>query len=78
MMKLHLKSSIILLMAASGEKNLPSDSQKSVQDQLLNFSVGTDKRKKVVSGYPDPAKLGPIRNITNISVEKRLGWRWVI
>ena len=65
-----------VLMRAAQENSL-SDAFRatSAREMLQMFSVGTENRKNVVTGTPNPDELGPIRTLSKKSISKRAGDR---
>ena len=57
------KNSVLTLMWASGEMVTDLQTKQNTLELLENFSVGTERRKKSVKGIPDPAHIGPIRDM---------------
>ena len=70
-----MKQSIITLMEASGEAEISGDAENmSIKDLLMNFEVGTEKRKQWknrVKTPPKPSELGPISRINFMSTSKQ-------
>ena len=63
--------SILSLMASTDENISNIDQLSPIKNMLEKFTVGTDKRKEMITGLPDPAFIGPIKDVINISVEKK-------
>ena len=63
--------SILSLMASTGENISNIDKLLPIKNMLEKFTVGTYKRKKMITRLPDPAFIGPIKDVIKISVEKR-------
>ena len=74
-----MKEDIFVLMLAAGQQDLESakvfEKGNKIRDILTAFSVGTENRKKMTVGPPDPSKVGPLRSLAGsglVSVEKHI------
>ena len=68
--------SILSLMASTGENISNIDKLLPIKNMLEKFTVGTYKRKKMITRLPDPAFIGPIKDVIQILVEKKQFLRW--